>query len=76
MGLAIKFCVTLPHMSIRARIVVAIALKKIDHAPYAEASAQRHNQRLKRRNRRSENAIIDSSMCSSFGEIEKGRRYA
>lgn len=42
------------HMSIRARIVVAIAFEKIDHAPYAEASAQRHNQRLKRRNRRSE----------------------
>ena len=39
--LSIKFlCVTLPHMSIRARVVVAVALQQIDCAPDAEASAE------------------------------------
>lgn len=40
-GCLSNHCVTLPHMSIRARVVIAVALKQVDHAPYAQASAQR-----------------------------------
>ena len=41
-GLPIKFLfVTLPHMSIRAGVVVTVALQQIDEAPNAQTSAQR-----------------------------------
>ena len=38
--LSIFFCVTLPHMSIRAGVVVAVALQQIDCAPDTEASTE------------------------------------
>ena len=51
--MSIKFlCVTLSHMSISPRIVIAIALQQIDRTPNAEASAQRHNEGLKNANSR------------------------
>ena len=52
--MSIKFlCVTLPHMSISPRIVVAIALHQIDDAPDTEASAQRDHEGLENTYRRS-----------------------
>ena len=47
-------CDTLPHMSIRAGVVVAVALQQIDDAPNAQASAQRGHEGLQSRNSRSE----------------------
>lgn len=47
-GLSIKFfCVSLRHMSICARIIVAVAFQKIDDAPNAKTTAKRRNERLK-----------------------------
>ena len=44
-GLSIKFfCVSLRHMSIGTRVVIAITFQKVDDAPCAEASAQSNNQ--------------------------------
>ena len=37
---------SLPYMSIRAGVVVAVALQEIDDAPHAQASAQGHNEGL------------------------------
>ena len=46
--LSIKFmCVTLPYMSICARIIIAVAFQKIDDAPNAKTAAKRRNERLK-----------------------------
>ena len=46
--LSIKFLrVTLWHMSICARIIVAVAFQKIDDAPNAKTTAKRRNERLK-----------------------------
>lgn len=46
-GLSIKFfCVSLRHMSIRAGIVIAVALAKVDCAPYGETCAKGDDQRL------------------------------
>ena len=36
-----RLLASLPYMSIRARVIIAVALKQVDHAPYAQASAQR-----------------------------------
>ena len=44
-------------MSIRAGVVVAVALQQIDDAPNAQASAQHDNQDLQSVNRRRKNAI-------------------
>ena len=45
--LSIKFlCVTLPHMSIRARIVVAVALHQIDYAPDTKPGSKCYNKGL------------------------------
>ena len=46
----ILMCVTLSHMSIGARIVVAISFQKVDAAPHTEAGAQGNHQGLKSRN--------------------------
>ena len=40
-------CVTLWHMSICARIIIAVAFQKIDDAPNAKTTAKRRNERLK-----------------------------
>mgnify|MGYP005904576193 CR=1 FL=1 len=42
-----NYCVTLPHMSICARIIIAVAFQKIDDAPNAKTTAKRRNERLK-----------------------------
>lgn len=39
-------CVTLPHMSIRAGVIVAVTLKQVDGTPDAETGAERHNESL------------------------------
>ena len=41
---------TLPHMSIRAGVVVAVTFEQIDNAPYAEARADGDNEYLQRVN--------------------------
>ena len=46
--LSIKFfCVTLPHMSIRTGVVVAVTFQQVDDTPDAETSAQSDNEGLK-----------------------------
>ena len=46
--MSIKFlCVTLPHMSIRAGVVVAVTFQEVDDAPDAEASAEGDHKGLK-----------------------------
>ena len=42
-----KFCVTLPHMSIRTGVVVAVTFQQVDDTPDAETSAQSDNEGLK-----------------------------
>ena len=41
-----NYCVTLPHMSIRARIVVAVALHEIDNAPDTKPGSKCYNKGL------------------------------
>lgn len=41
------FCVTLPHISIRAGVIVAITFKQVNAAPYAKTAAKRDDQSLK-----------------------------
>ena len=50
-NLAKFFFDTLPHMSIRAGVIIAVAFQQIDDAPYAEASTQRDHQNLQSVNR-------------------------
>ena len=46
-GLSIKFfCVSLRHMSIGGRVVLAVPLQKVDAAPHAQAAAQGDDQSL------------------------------
>ena len=45
--LSIFFCVTLPHMSIRAGVVVAVTFEEVDDTPDAETSAESDNKGLK-----------------------------
>ena len=57
--MSIKFlCVTLPHMSISAGVVRAIALQQIDHAPHAKASAEGNHKGLQSGDGRSEKLHI------------------
>ena len=45
--MSIKFlCVTLPHMSIGAGVVVTITLKQIDSTPHAETGTEGNNESL------------------------------
>ena len=45
--MSIKFLyVTLPHMSIRARIVVSVALQEVDNAPNAKTCSESDNECL------------------------------
>lgn len=55
-----NYCVTLPHMSISAGVVRAIALQQIDHAPHAEASAEGNHKGLQSGDGRSEKLHIAS----------------
>ena len=52
-GLAILvlLCASLPYMSIRTRIVVAISFHQIDNAPNAKTCANSHNESLQNGNR-------------------------
>ena len=45
-GYLSKLCVTLPHMSIGAGIVVTIALQQIDSTPHAETGTEGNNEGL------------------------------
>ena len=55
--MSIKFlCVTLPHMSIRARIIVAVAFHEVDDTPHRETGTEGDNERLKNRD-----SLIDKS---------------
>lgn len=46
-GLSIKFfCVSLRHMSIGGRVVLAVPLQQIDASPYAKRTAEAHNDSL------------------------------
>ena len=54
-GLSIKFfCVSLRHMSIRARVIITITFQKVNHAPHTQASAQGNNEDLQGINGRTE----------------------
>ena len=49
--LSINFlCVTLSHMSISARVVVAVTFQQVDDTPDTKTSAQSDNERLKNGN--------------------------
>ena len=41
------FCVTLPHMSICAGVVVAVTFQQVDNAPDTETGTERDNEGLK-----------------------------
>ena len=45
-GYLSKLCVTLPHMSIRARIIISVALQEIDNAPNSKSCSKSDNQSL------------------------------
>ena len=46
--LSIKLlCVTLPHMSICTRVVVAVTFQQVDNAPDTETGTERDNEGLK-----------------------------
>ena len=45
-GYLSKLCVTLPHMSICARIVIAVALHQIDYAPDTKPGSKCYNKGL------------------------------
>ena len=46
--LSIKFmCVTLPYMSIRTGVVVAVTFQQVDNAPDTETGTERDNEGLK-----------------------------
>ena len=46
--LSVKFlCNTLPHMGIRAGVVVAVTFQQVDDAPHAETSAEGDHEGLK-----------------------------
>ena len=55
-----NYCVTLPHMSISAGVVRAVALQQIDHAPHAKASAEGNHKGLQSGDGRSEKLHIAS----------------
>ena len=55
--MSIKFlCVTLPHMSIGAGVVVAVAFHEVDNTPHCETGSESDNERLKNRD-----SLIDES---------------
>ena len=41
------FCVTLPHMSIGARVVVSVTFQQVDDAPDTKTGTERDNEGLK-----------------------------
>ena len=45
-GYLSKLCVTLPHMSIGAGIVRAVAFQQVDHAPHAETGTESDHEGL------------------------------
>ena len=49
-GYLSKLCVTLPHMSICARVVVAVTFQQVDDTPDTKTSAQSDNESLKNGN--------------------------
>lgn len=70
-GLSIKFfCVSLRHMSIRAGVVVAVALEKIDRAPYRKTCTKGDDQRLQYFDCRVEEFHVFSSSRFDFVVIK------
>ena len=63
-GYLSKLCVTLPHMSIGGRVVLAVTFQEVDAAPYAQAAAQSNDQSLQNFNRLCKEIHI--SMLLSF----------
>ena len=49
-GYLSKLCVTLPHMSISAGVVVAVAFHEVDNTPHRKTCAEGDNKRLENRN--------------------------
>ena len=49
-GYLSKLCVTLPHMSIGARVVIAVTFQQVDDTPDTKTSAQSDNESLKNGN--------------------------
>lgn len=49
-GYLSKLCVTLPHMSIGARVVIAITFQQVDDTPDTKTSTQSDNESLKNGN--------------------------
>lgn len=63
--LSIKFlCVTLPHMSIGGRVVLAVTFQKVDITPHAQAAAQSDDQGLQNVDSAGKKAHIHSSFRS------------
>lgn len=67
--LSIQFlCVTLWHMSICARIVVAVAFEQVNHAPDTKTSTERDNEGLQYSNRLIEKFHITSLSAALCGD--------
>lgn len=49
-GYLSKLCVTLPHMSIGTRVVVAVPFHQIDNTPDAKTGSDCHHEGLQDRN--------------------------
>lgn len=63
--LSINFlCVTLSHMSIGGRVVLAVTFQKVDAAPHAQAAAQGNHQSLQNVDSVSKKAHIHISFRS------------
>ena len=46
-AILVLLCASLPYMSIRAGVVVAVTFQQVDGAPHAETGTQSDNQSLK-----------------------------
>ena len=46
MGDYLKYYVTLPHMSIRARVIIAVTFQQVDDAPDSKAGSECDNEGL------------------------------
>lgn len=66
--------ITLPHMSIGARVIRAVALQQIDYAPHGKASAQRHDESLQGSNGRSKK--LHKSSISPGGKAPAMKKAA
>ena len=70
-GYLSKLCVTLPHMSICAGVIRAVALQQIDHAPHAKASAEGDNEGLQSSDSGIEKCHISLHFSGVFPAIKR-----